>query len=440
MAVNWPEGLSIIIESAGESIRDILSLEDNFGFSAFQYAVFLCNPDPIRLLIDAGAQFQRDIFSSCPFRTSTSQGKACVDVIVAHLALQRRKLLDLAFRNLPPEAIDKFGLEENLLDYDAFAVAKALKQHQVPMDTVQNTFWPGSLYHLRGIDPYITQKFFDAGFQQTNAKLNGYTPLMNPTHLWRDAGDMLKLVFWFEDHGLDLHEPIPIPKNHAFTFNAERTLPIYALINFISHILGQKTIARNSRGMVRTEYVHRVSKLLRDPFTDPCICYCTTNGCTSASKYVRGFSQDRFAVSLEKRINKGIGLAEKAMADCKSHTVALSLIRVMTFNMLGMRHTCCDFRRNWMSELTLGHDLLHLMESAEVNEIREEDHYLAKLLDALMKEFEAKFLNLTTSMPLRKFMKKYWWPRMNEVEKGRDELSASDLHAIREIGVVLDEH
>ncbi|OTA67266.1 hypothetical protein K449DRAFT_389985 [Hypoxylon sp. EC38] len=104
--------------------------------------------------------------------------------------------------------------------------------------------------------------------------------------------------------------------------------------------------------------------------------------------------------------------------------------------MLGMSHTCCWYGCLGL-ENSLEEGLLHLRDPEEVDEIREEDRHLAKLLETLMEEFQAKLFEM--NVPLSKFVEEYWWPRMREVEKEQYGLSASELHAIREIGVVLDE-
>ncbi|KAF3071069.1 hypothetical protein GL218_00888 [Daldinia childiae] len=187
-----------------------------------------------------------------------------------------------------------------------------------------------------------------------------------------------------------------------------------------------------------TKMISRFAKLLQDEYADPCLCYCTPNGCTSASKYVHAFYGEINGISISERAVDGIKLTE-AMTGHNLNTVASGLIRVMTFEELGMKHTCCRYRnkRYYSLQEIIEEGLLILMEPAEIEEIREEDRYLAEQLDSLMEEFEAKLQEM--GVPLSSFVENCWLPRMEEVKKERDKLSAGESQAMKEIGVVLEE-
>ncbi|KAI1385722.1 uncharacterized protein F4822DRAFT_445632 [Hypoxylon trugodes] len=98
--------------------------------------------------------------------------------------------------------------------------------------------------------------------------------------------------------------------------------------------------------------------------------------------------------------------------------------------MLGMRHTCCSYP--WVRNLddALKGGVLRLMDPTEVEEIQEEERYLARRLETLMEDFTKKLQEM--KMPFSKFMEEYWWPRMQEVKKERDDMSVDDLQAMRE--------
>ena len=100
-----------------------------------------------------------------------------------------------------------------------------------------------------------------------------------------------------------------------------------------------------------------------------------------------------------------------------------------------MRHTCCGYTMRTRNRRFRRYEVPNLLEVTEVEEIREEDRYLAELLDTLVEEFERKFREL--DVPLSQFVEEYLWPRVDEAMEEQDEVSSEDLHAIRDIGVVL---
>ncbi|KAI0834656.1 hypothetical protein F5Y06DRAFT_278556 [Hypoxylon sp. FL0890] len=431
LVAKWPKGLSILIDFAGEAIHSIINITDQSGYTSFEYAVMLGEPMSVRLLLNAGASIETDVFNHLGYGESTARRETIICTIVESIILQRRALSDLAWRRLPSEVIDKLALDDDLLDHKAFDVAKALRQHRVPVPVIYDTLRPGSVYNWRGVNVGIAQKLFDVGFHQIDTDVGGYTPFMTlECFSPMSFADYLELLCWFEDRGSDLHATLPVVAHHTATSNAEGMVPVYPAIHKISYDLGTNPPFRE----IPTQLLSRFSKLLRDEYKDPCLCYCTTKGCTSASKYGLGVSE--YFSDVFVKISKSVRFVGEAISSCDGHRAALAFLRVTTFEMLGMKHTCCSYKWRWGLVDILEDGLLCLMDPEEVEEIREEDRHLARLLDTLMEEFEAKLQEM--NLPLSEFVEKYWLPRMQEVEKERDELSARDLHAIREIGVVLD--
>ncbi|OTA90254.1 hypothetical protein M434DRAFT_33774 [Hypoxylon sp. CO27-5] len=423
MAANWPKGLSVLIEVAGEDIRSIVNTRDTFGYSPLDYAMTLAEPDSVRILLAAGSCCT-DPFYYLSYVGSTARKEEIICILIETIAIRRRNLLGLALRNLSPEIIEKLGIGEDLLDYKAYDVAEALRQ-QIPLCAMYDDLKIGSVYQLAP--------------STIDREVGGYTPLMILDSDHQGLAGYLEMVSWFEDHGADLYTPIPVKKRRSVTPDKEKIAPIHLTMHKISFELGRlRTDFWRVSPELPTKQLFQFSKLLRSESRDPCLCYCTTDGCTSASVFARSFRyHDSYPSKHKQNVIFGkIRLVEQAISHCDRHRVALDLIRVSTFEMLGMSHTCCKY---WSGSLEISQtfELLSLMDPKKVDRIREEDRRLAKLLETLMEEFRAKLSEM--SVPLSKFVEEYWWPRMQEVEKERDELSVSELHAIREIGIVLDE-
>lgn len=116
----------------------------------------------------------------------------------------------------------------------------------------------------------------------------------------------------------------------------------------------------------------------------------------------------------------------------------LDFVRVITFDDLGMNHTCCKYKfdtRKRASVIANVYDQIWMMDAKEVTEIQEEDRYLADTLDRLMDDFSIIFNG--PDLDLGKFWK-YWRTRVEVVEETKEEMTCEDIRAIREIGVNLE--
>lgn len=99
-------------------------------------------------------------------------------------------------------------------------------------------------------------------------------------------------------------------------------------------------------------------------------------------------------------------------------------LRACTFEMLPLRHTCCDE----------GHQRC---DDEEISEIWEEDQTDMGRMEILMDEFEKKLEEMDCS--LAEFYRAYWIGRMNEVLRQMDGqiLSATEIEDVERLGVKL---
>ncbi|KAI1385723.1 uncharacterized protein F4822DRAFT_432578 [Hypoxylon trugodes] len=101
LAVTWPKGLSILIEYAGETIDSLINRKNRGEYTALEFALELEQLESIRILLDAGASVENDIFCY-HFRgvppVIDKQMIACM--VVDPLVSQRKALLKLALRSL----------------------------------------------------------------------------------------------------------------------------------------------------------------------------------------------------------------------------------------------------------------------------------------------------------------------------------------------------
>ncbi|RYO81223.1 hypothetical protein DL766_002503 [Monosporascus sp. MC13-8B] len=102
-------------------------------------------------------------------------------------------------------------------------------------------------------------------------------------------------------------------------------------------------------------------------------------------------------------------------------------IRFITFEGLGLQHTCCD----------AGVDRVAIDDPQDIQDIEEEQAALLGILEDLVQEFEAKVIGILkegttdTIAALREFWTGYWCDRMEEVLKG---LNGRDISHEERIG------
>ncbi|OTA58297.1 hypothetical protein K449DRAFT_467298, partial [Hypoxylon sp. EC38] len=468
-AVNWPKGLSLLIQYGGESIRSIINYDRCLGYTctALEDALQMAEIKSVKLLLEAGASIRPNNFDEIKWASrfeGVGQAEQMTCIVVESLVQQRRDLLQLALQHLPAEDIVELRLEKDeLLDEKAFIVAEALRRQHIPIPTTYDFLRPGSVYHWPYLDSSIVRKLYAAGFREIDANLCGRTPLTILVVQYGYFKTWLEIVDYFKGHGADLYAPVPMPNNlldSNCSSEADTTpkvdepksaLTIYFMMINLARIVKRWTREKVHRSrkpqfnkMDFTAAQPISSTLFGDRTTDSCICYCTTDGCIPSSKYLQPALSVEFKgkyrdiVYPYAYVFDAILLAEPVIPTSLKYTVSLEYIRQITFARLGMKHTCCRFEEDYQKDLEVCLGQVHFLDPTEIEEIREEDRYLAEQLEVLMKEFEEKFREM--DMPLTQFVEKYLWPRLDEIEKERVELTAEESRVLRETGVVLHEH
>lgn len=403
----------------------------------------------VEILLDSGAHILHSSLKALISLRDREKAQNIVGILAKTLARQQRELWKFALQNLPTEIVQSLGLDENYpLDDKAFHVVQALKKWRIPVPAVYDTVEPGPVYHLECLSPSWAQVLYDAGFVKTNSPLHGRTPLMCVCdNFWEtNFNDMLGLTNWFQGHGASLYTSLRISGNRRSVNRGsgcgpevDVPSPNYSTIHYLTESLGfiaADEVRRLGRFQTSGKNLPLLSKLLQDKTTDPCHCYCVVDGCTPASKFISGVYTmgSLWSGDITKNVIKCMRSIESTVLNETETGIALDFIRVITFERLGMRHTCCRYTMQTRGRYFGRYEVPNLLEVTEVEEIREEDRYLAELLDTLVEEFKRKFREF--DVPLSQFVKEYLWPRVDEVME-QDEVSSEDLHAIREIGVVL---
>lgn len=190
-------------------------------------------------------------------------------------------------------------------------------------------------------------------------------------------------------------------------------------------------------------YVQVLSALERDR----CRCACSSQGClpiTCASKFLISKSNGNLVRIWDDKDRLSMGKAYQQMRAksidqtliwldtllSTSFDMANATIRVLTFEKLGIRHTCHEvaLSREWRGRSVYSPD--------DIDELHEEDAELISQLDKLTTEFEVAYA-ASEDPSFYAFYKGYWTTRMNEVSEEMDVVTADYVRIVQNMGVNL---
>ncbi|XPS75005.1 hypothetical protein M3J07_007093 [Ascochyta lentis] len=276
--------------------------------------------------------------------------------------------------------------------------------------------------------PYMTrqsaQYLWEAGFKlidevsvnDQNVRSSFGTPLWTQAlepRLYNSAD--WKLLSWYVDRGARLNwehpEHLTTPAHligHLFARN-HCYRPSYS---YSSH-------SRGARFIVKVlSYIH----------LDSCNCRCSIAGCLPIGCAVKRFFSLGFVETVHEPQCRLILKLISKVVDTEQAlrlSTGLSVIRVLTFDELGLTHTCCkslSHDQEWSEDAI--RDVQHI-ESQDIN-----------LLEAMMVDFEQAWSEHSASF--YKFLKNIWIPRIKEHHaRIASEDKAEAISQIKSTGVVL---
>lgn len=459
VATPWPRGVELLLELGGDAIESVLNAPNAFDQSPLHYALELGQLQSVQLMVNANAEIDLEetfnIEASGLKLADLPQFDEIINFLCQTLAARRRKMLRFALGQLAEHEISRLRLRDHIMLQDtAFETCEALFHQNSHLPPYFGNVHPGSVYHSACLSMNSARALLAVGFQNPNTTFHGFTPLMTVDFYnltgRRNLEGTVDLVSWFLDQGAELHSSIPVSGLEGIAAPSTAHLSDIKAVHRIADAYGDglwrsPIIANDSLRVGRMRHV------LNHASADTCICYCSLAGCTPPTLFIRAFfdrcrwgESDMIQVVMDS-MHQGMELVTIFLSSDWDTEVAANVLRVITFQRLGMKHTCCKYNRWWYraaessvtEEILVGqYKVVEIMDPEEAAEIQEEDQHLAIRLEALVAEFTAKYNEQKVSF--HKFFFGYWWQRMNEVEAEKDEAWTDDLGSIREIGVILD--
>jgi len=367
----------------------------------------------------------------------------CMTAIASNLSERRRMLLNLAQREL---GILQHYNHSHVADGEAAALCKTLRAANVSIPAplkVPSDY--ATIYHDRNIAIHHFPTFFESGFRDYKLYNSmGLTPIM----VWRSKAlggingpkQLLEALPWLSERGFLEGKPED-PWGLGLNENATGW-------HYIASFIGSGCFKGEFDNPLNlTSNVQQGTKIIevlsQIPDRDNCACLCNPDGkgCSPLKSlwkaHAGGGILDRWPWSAKRtslrhllfhhRINEPGGEGDVQA------TLALELVRYLTFEALEMTHSCCTQEHVWVAKerfytpLPSHHRLwdenygFRLITNADPESVRavmhdEREQRDAHQLDDLMEEFAGKIKKLGSSpKALEGFIWGYWRKRISEL-------------------------
>ncbi|KAH9891412.1 hypothetical protein F4778DRAFT_333611 [Xylariomycetidae sp. FL2044] len=440
MTVAWPKGVRVIVDALlqQEATVDLgwivaqglahTSLCYGRDYHETQSVLYTCwSPDirnvsacnhvacneVLRPILELGIPCrQRYMLRSHIFHWHCPYAKS---LIINRLKVQREELKSLALQVLSADDMGYHAVRSSeLLDIQSGSVVKSLEKlgSRVPEFLWVPQDWTSVYSDLEPHDEETLELLWTNGFHH----LDGFLEI--DIHLpleYRQSG----LILWCLDHGLREDSFVNLAGHRVYTTHSiARQVGMFNRIN-ISYVTNWASVHQPGLICLLDYWRQR----------DSCNCWCASlMGCTPMTVMINTISASRrlwLACTkwCQADLPPGLGSTDEK---------CLEILQLLTFDKLGISHTCCCRQTDagsWPPD-----DL----DEEEIREIQQEDTAAVSLFKSLMDEFTVEYKRQPGD--LEDFIAGYWGKRMTEVIKEIDgaDLSEAEWEQGRALGVVWD--
>ena len=440
LSVHWPWAVSFLLEAGAEIDR-----MDALGFTPLSYACVAQNVKSVKTLIfeDCGMGSGKDA-NLCLSEIVSWKDEEMIRTFVSALVDRRYRLHELAQNSLPADHPSLSHLsEDRVLDSEASSIITSLQQmgEYIEPPLMPSYYpWKTTVYHTAGLTSTAATLIYEAGFRDIDEMDESST-----TPIWRQAcgfinsGEWFELVEWFISKGVNIYQRHP---RHAATaiHGCGAAIGRAALRSQLSHLTSNGHLRDGILRSLTEEQKKICIEILGSEFRDECNCACSLGDRSVISVvlkevhlYAPFVAIGKYALAHEKvETNTQIEIFDFLQSRHRLLPFSHDIIRVMTFDKLGLTHTCPNvFSSVYSYRVRLP------LSDVEIQEIQDEERFLIQELNDLVEEFESEFKDYGGT--LVSFIEEYWRPRMDAVlEKDAASIEEDEMARIREIGVVLE--
>lgn len=449
LAISRPSCLRLLLKDIGISAVD---QPDFSGFTPLEYAAMSC-----RELCEASVVMILESDCRVPNQFSpilSNLCKVCKAEFLKHMKNRRERLKRFALERLPGADAAVLGLHQaavldskaslviQILEKRGFEIPSALRvnvclanrEGRLDALNVENDLYqPVSMFHQSPLNALYGCNFealYQLGFRDfeepTSLEISPMCswitrPLYVPRpkdHIWEL--NRIEACIWLIKHGANLWDPI---SEDAPTTTAHY---LYGSLH-----LAEETIYRADPATVSSQFL--TSVLAAHDVRDNCHCRCSPGGCTPFIWFLRSNTDLKYVYT--DYDNYGAYITDRFpdfLYEWKPNLTTEQLrsaVRYLTFDILGIRHTC-SHARTQVDKPT----------EDEIQELMSEDVSLLELLEQLVETFDLELQSsITEEDPLGlPFWKTHWAVRMKELLATLDEYRMDDdeLLSAQQLGVI----
>ncbi|KAI0436105.1 hypothetical protein F4803DRAFT_252114 [Xylaria telfairii] len=417
-AVKHPALLALMVKMAGSSIVELSDVGDP---TPLEFAYLGGHKEATKILIASK--------SGVYLRYLFYVHESCREELFVALKQRRDELKQLALSNLTSTEAKSLRLHDNtVLDDKAFQVQELLQRRGVNIPShlflgpwrETNSVYARPRWYPRSPSARINlDQLWALGFRDIDCfDDDGRLPLIEHSNL--------NVVRWLIEHGADYWTPL------SARSDSPRTLPPITPAHYIFSTIGSNLFWEHGRILYPDAGPWLIQKLLHVRVTDTCSCLCSGGGCVPATGL---FTLIRFTHNplFEKNHMYGWVKVIRAFDASLNKDDLILLVRHMTFNALGLKHTCCESRFYKRRQYT----------SEDIYEINSEQSALLSLFADLVDEFAQVAFEDQGGKPLivsdpEEFWIHRWLPRITETLENLDgdDLTQEEISAAEAIGVV----
>lgn len=335
----------------------------------------------------------------------------CRNRIIRHGKQRRKSLKKMAIDSIADDLAKDILQSRGVLDYHAIQVELMLQGQGISIPRALGT---GSderggrrserSFYATKWSPTDAECFYRVGFTDTDPQ---------PPHELPIWSFLLGLDHfrWLIDHGVDLSRKLTRHSN--VICNAH-----YVLARVAMRFEDEDALSE-SEECAFAEILRRSHNI---GIADSCRCDCSPGGCTPQISMLKEFAERHSGNTFEK-FDRHLEIQDRLWG-LEDHMKAM---RFLTFDALGLHHTCCDL---WWN-----------LSNTDEDEVEEEDEpFMLDLFDELISEFEGHIRSIPEGESYLSFWRSYWKVRIEEVQKSLDAraLSKYEIQKARDLGVVWD--
>ena len=415
----WPEGLQRLLKTKAKSLMNdytVLSQFDQHGTRGYpSLFIMMIVEDHVALVEDL---MNRDYILDVEIRGARILSRECARLVASNLAQRRRKLLSLAQGELG--ILQDLG-PSDLGDSQAASICKALDDASIYVpQALRVSEHYTSIYACQLITASYFDVFYEHGFHDLISRdpLVGLTPLMKRPDWIGTVWDDLLPQEMLQQEWLDQHPTDP----SGLGLNTHATG-----WHYIANDLGKGSDFDDDLPE-RTWMV-----LSQCNSTDECVCWCSaeSGGCSPRKSFWKAYIDDAARIltgfpELHPTCTRRLRRSPFRFNAINQLEIALDFVRLLTFEIVGMTHTCCfqelitkDGKGRQIAginrygvKVLLNCDPRHVRETRS----RKTEQQNAVLLNTLMEEFSIEIRKAGSSLEaLEAFLWGYWRSRISKL-------------------------